>query len=55
MTDAQQRSAAKQFAADWAGKGYEKGTVSLFGLHCFLRSVAWPIGTSSLPSGTESY
>lgn len=25
MTDAQQRAAAKQFAADWAGKGYEKG------------------------------
>ena len=25
MTDAQQRAAAKQFAADWKGKGYEKG------------------------------
>ena len=25
MTDAQRRAAAKQFAADWSGKGYEKG------------------------------
>lgn len=25
MTDAEQRAAAKQFAADWKGKGYEKG------------------------------
>ena len=25
MTDAQRRAAAKQFAADWHGKGYEKG------------------------------
>ena len=25
MTDAQRRAAAKQFAADWQGKGYEKG------------------------------
>ena len=24
MTDVQQRAAAKEFAADWAGKGYEK-------------------------------
>ena len=32
MTDAQQRSAAKQFAADWAGKGYEKGHSQTFWL-----------------------
>ena len=25
MTDAQQRAAAKAFAAQWKGKGYEKG------------------------------
>lgn len=25
MTDTQRRAAAKQFAADWQGKGYEKG------------------------------
>ncbi len=25
MTDAEQRAAAKQFAKDWSGKGYEKG------------------------------
>lgn len=32
MTDAQQRSIAKQFAADWAGKGYEKDHSQTFGL-----------------------
>jgi hypothetical protein len=32
MTDAQQRIAAKQFAADWAGKGYEKGHSQTFWL-----------------------
>lgn len=32
MTDTQQRSAAKQFAADWAGKGYEKGHSQTFWL-----------------------
>ena len=32
MTDAQRRSAAKQFAADWAGKGYEKGQSQTFWL-----------------------
>ena len=32
MTDAQQRSTAKQFAADWAGKGYEKGQSQTFWL-----------------------
>lgn len=32
MTDAQQRAAAKQFAADWAGKGYEKGHSQTFWL-----------------------
>lgn len=25
MTDTQQRAAAKQFAADWKNRGYEKG------------------------------
>ncbi len=28
MTDTQQKAAAKQFAKDWEGKGYEKGTAS---------------------------
>ena len=32
MTDAQQRAAAKQFAADWKGKGYEKGESQPFWL-----------------------
>ena len=32
MTDAQQRAAAKQFAADWQGKGYEKGHSQTFWL-----------------------
>ena len=32
MTDVQQRTAAKQFAADWAGKGYEKGHSQAFWL-----------------------
>ena len=32
MTDAQRRTAAKQFAADWAGKGYEKGHSQTFWL-----------------------
>nr|WP_325258505.1 DNA methyltransferase [uncultured Oscillibacter sp.] len=32
MTDVQQRTAAKQFAADWAGKGYEKGHSQTFWL-----------------------
>ncbi len=32
MTDAQRRAAAKQFAADWAGKGYEKGHSQTFWL-----------------------
>ena len=30
MNDAQQRKAAKDFAAKWAGKGYEKGQSQLF-------------------------
>lgn len=38
MTGAQQRSAAKQFAADWAGKGYEKGQSQTFWLS-LLRKV----------------
>ena len=32
MTDAEQRAAAKQFAADWKGKGYEKGESQPFWL-----------------------
>ena len=32
MTDAQRRAAAKQFAVDWAGKGYEKGHSQSFWL-----------------------
>lgn len=38
MTDAQQRAAAKQFAADWKGKGYEKGHSQPFWLS-LLRDV----------------
>jgi len=32
MTDVEKRAAAKQFAADWAGKGYEKGHSQTFWL-----------------------
>ena len=32
MTDVQQRAAAKKFAADWQGKGYEKGQSQTFWL-----------------------
>ena len=32
MTDVQQRAAARQFAADWAGKGSEKGHSQTFWL-----------------------
>ena len=32
MTDVQQRAAAKEFAADWQGKGYEKGHSQTFWL-----------------------
>ncbi len=35
MTDAQQRAAAKEFAAYWKGKGYEKGESQPFGFPCF--------------------
>lgn len=38
MTDVQQRAAAKEFAADWAGKGYEKGQSQPFWLD-LLRKV----------------
>lgn len=38
MTEAQQRSAARQFAAEWAGKGYEKGQSQPFWLS-LLRDV----------------
>ncbi len=38
MTDAQQRNAAKQFAADWRGKGYEKGESQPFWI-ALLRNV----------------
>lgn len=37
MTDAQRRAAAKQFAADWAGKGYEKGHSQSFWLSLLQR------------------
>ena len=30
LTDAQQRSAANQFVADWRGRGYEKGETHIF-------------------------
>ncbi len=30
MTDVQQRAAAKEFAVDWQGKGYEKGYSQTF-------------------------
>ena len=30
MTDVQQRAAAEEFAADWQGKGYEKGHSQTF-------------------------
>lgn len=32
MTDTQRRAAAKQFATDWQGKGYEKGHSQTFWL-----------------------
>ena len=38
MTDAQQRVAAKKFAADWKDKGYEKGQSQPFWL-ALLRDV----------------
>jgi hypothetical protein len=38
MTDAEQRTAAKKFAADWKGKGYEKGQSQPFWLS-LLRDV----------------
>ena len=38
MTDAQQKAAAKKFAADWKGKGYEKGQSQPFWLS-LLRDV----------------
>lgn len=38
MTEAQRRSAARQFAAEWAGKGYEKGQSQPFWLS-LLRDV----------------
>lgn len=38
MTDAQHRAAAKEFAAQWAGKGYEKGQSQAFWLS-LLRDV----------------
>ena len=38
MTDAEQRAAAKKFAADWKDKGYEKGMSQPFWLS-LLRDV----------------
>ena len=37
MIDSRQSSAAKQFAADWAGKGYEKGQSQVFWLSLLQR------------------
>ncbi len=37
MTDAERRAAAKQFAADWQGKGYEKGQSQPFWLALLQR------------------
>jgi len=41
MTDAQQRSAAKNFADYCKGKGYEKAKASHFGCRCFVMSMKW--------------
>ena len=38
LTDAQQRSAAKKFAAEWEGRGYEKGETHAFWIN-LLRAV----------------
>ena len=38
MTDAEQRKAARRFAADWKNKGYEKGESQPFWL-ALLRNV----------------
>ena len=38
LTDAQQRSAAKKFAAEWQGRGYEKGETHAFWIN-LLRAV----------------
>ena len=38
LTDAQQRSAAKKFAAEWQGRGYEKGETHAFWIN-LLRTV----------------
>ena len=38
MIDTEQRAAAKKFAADWMGKGYEKGQSQPFWLS-LLRDV----------------
>ena len=32
LTDVQQRNAAKKFAAEWKGRGYEKGETHVFWL-----------------------
>ena len=37
MTDTERRAAAKQFAADWQGKGYEKGQSQPFWLMLLQR------------------
>ena len=48
MTDTQRRAAAKQFAADWQGKGYEI-TARPFGYLCCKRFMEWRSQTSSSP------
>lgn len=49
MIDSRQSSAAKQFAADWAGKGYEKGQSQVFGSPFCKGSMAFLNPTNSSP------
>ena len=41
MTDIERRMAAKQFAADWNGKGDEKQESQSFGWRCCKKSMAY--------------
>ena len=43
MTESEQKIAAKKFAADWKGKGYEKGKASRFGCLCYEMYSGWSI------------
>ena len=40
MNDTQQKKAAKKFAADWKGKGYEKDKANRSGFLCFVMFMA---------------